>query len=80
MTTKATVGRIIHYVTTDRHGQEWHRPAIVNNAFESSENRVNATVFPDPFNDTEQAPYGVASIAQDEDTKAVGTWHYPERE
>lgn len=73
-----TIGRIVHVVIETRHGIQ-HRPAIVVNVFQNPDNRANLTVFYDHLNDGPN-PTTLGSVPQDEDTKAVGTWHWPERE
>lgn len=74
-----SIGRIVHYVI--QNGQ--HRAAVVVNYWPNDDQRANLTVFVDQMNDKEFAPNGnlaVGSAKQDEETKAPGTWHWPERE
>lgn len=87
---KPSVGRIVHYVLppnaehlhAEAAGQ--HRPATVVRTWPDYA-RINLRVF---LGGTNDAPHGhliggqlwASSVAQDEDTKAPGTWHWPERE
>lgn len=86
---KPSIGRIVHYVlpkiVRDYVFHDWavgeHRPGIIVSTWDGS--FINLQVFFDGSND---APIGdgaavvwVTSVSQDEETKAPGTWHWPER-
>lgn len=88
---KPSIGRIVHYVLAP--GE--HRPAIIVQVFAQSgylRNECNMQVVLDGANDERHMPSSMASsgtlgiqawrasVPQDEETKAVGTWHWPERE
>ncbi len=73
---EVTVGRIVHYVMPDMQ----HRPAIVVRVWGPT--CVNLQVITDGSNDGQQFAHGHVwrtSVLHDEDTKAVNTWHWPER-
>lgn len=87
---RPTVGRIVHYVSYGTPGGEYTsqcRAAIVTEV----DGRQYATVGSggDAI-DQDPAPIGLCvlnpsgmffdEVAQDEDSKAGGTWHWPERE
>lgn len=86
---RATVGRIVHYVSYGTPGGEYTsqcRAAIITDV----DDRQYATMGSggDPL-DVDHAPVGLAVLnpsgmffneaVQDEDGKAGGTWHWPER-
>jgi hypothetical protein len=88
-----SVGRIVHYVLPDgspRAGE--HRAAVITGYFGNAEilgaSPANLTVFFDQPDDVAGGlmKHGLEiyqgrafSASQDEDTKAPGTWHWPER-
>ncbi len=86
---KPSVGRIVHYVlggpadaeTVNPNSTGEHRPAIIVRV--RDERTVQLQVFTDGHNDRANHPEGLmwrTSVHEDEDTKAPGTWHWPERE
>ena len=81
MDEKVTVGRIVHYVLKGgRLGSGEHRAAMVMAVWRSG--TPNLRVFLDGGNDGAM-PDGVLwepYVQQDEETKAPGTWHWPERD
>ena len=66
---KPTIGRIVHVVQ-----DEQHLPAIVFRVPAGAPTELWVTVF-GPF-----GPDTRSNVPQDEETKAEGTWHSPERE
>lgn len=75
---KPTIGRIVHYV----YGEAEHRPAIIVHVW--SPETVQLQVFNDTdpqgrANDARPQVDWQTSVPQDEDEKAPGTWHWPER-
>jgi len=86
---KVSVGRIVHYVFKDRNGELVHRPAIVvHDCFADwgvyqEQEGVQLQVFTDGTNDGPDYAAGIVwrtSVYHDEETKAEGTWHWPERD
>ncbi len=80
MPQEPTIGRIVHYVLDDV--MDEHRPAIIARVF--SPVMVNLQVFVDGQNDSGLVQVGSllwkSSVEHDEEFKATGTWHWPERE
>ncbi len=81
---KPSIGRIVHYVLDGDHHQAVgsHRPAIIVREPWTPE-MLNLQVFTDGENDGPRNVSGIVwrtSVHQDEETKAPGTWHWPERE
>jgi hypothetical protein len=90
MTQKVSIGRIVHYVLAD--GQ--HRPAIIVAAFHARANltvfidqmndynpgsmNMNTNLMPSGSAFLAGGTLAVGSAHQDEETKAAGTWHWPE--
>ncbi len=80
---KPTVGRIVHYVLDRGRGKGEHRPAIVVNDWAGLHEVIQLQVLTDGTNDGDEFATGIAwrtSVHQDEEKKAPGTWHWPERE
>lgn len=80
-----SVGRVVHYVLEVGPHQGDHRPAIIVNVW--SRDLVNLQVFTDGGNDVspshdhrgpESMTLWRTSRPHDEETKALGTWHWPE--
>lgn len=69
---KPSIGRIVHVVIETQHGIQ-HRPAIVVNVFQNSDNRANLNPFYDHLNDDGARQTTLGSVPQDEEGKAVGT-------
>lgn len=70
---KPSVGRIVHYVS----GDGSHLPAIITKVWSvTALCTVNLTVFSDGY----QPALGMTSVILDEESKKVGTYHWPERE
>jgi hypothetical protein len=81
-----TEGLIVHYVMDRGHNIGVHRPAIVVRDWKQQNGLVQLQVFTDGLNDGfvdhNGAPINViwcTSVAHDEQEKAPGTWHWPER-
>lgn len=84
-------GRIVHYVLSDGNYPGEHRPAIIVKVWGDEKGNpkpdslVNLQVFTDNVNDYITAHPGGSgllwrtSVANDEDTKEPGTYHFPER-
>lgn len=75
------IGDLVHYVLDHGPSMDEHRPAFVVRVW--SEKSVNLQVFTDSdpnmtANDCMPQVLWATSIAQDEETKAGRTWHYPE--
>lgn len=74
---KASIGRIVHYVSYGTPGGEFPsvcRAAIVTETFPGDGSVVSLAVL---------NPSGMffnVGVALDEETKAGGSWHWPERE
>ena len=74
---KPTVGRIVHYVSYGTPKGEFAsqcRAAVIAEVLHPSEKDVSLVVL---------NPNGLffnTNVPQDEETKAGGTWHWPERE
>lgn len=86
---KHLVGRHVHYVLeSDSYKDDLNsgsygecRSAIIVRAW--SAETVQLQVLTDGYNDGKQYAAGLVwrtSVHQDEETKAPGTWHWPERE
>lgn len=84
-----TIGRIVHYVLGGGRSEGQHRPAIIidecNHRFGVNgytREECQLMVFPDGTNDgfPTTAPMWATSVPHDEETKAPGTWHWPERD
>ena len=88
-----TVGRIIHYVPRPEELLESHQPSptcptphvagVIVRVWDKERGYINATIFPDGSNTGLKFGSGPdncwrTSISYDEETKAPGTWHYPE--
>lgn len=68
-----TVGRIVHYVPTEEHGNDNCHAAIITQVSGTEEDVVSLCVF---------APSGVYHVdrtAYDSTLFGYGTWHWPER-
>lgn len=84
-------GRIVHYVLPDGNYPGEHRPAIIVKVWNDKDGNpqpdslVNLQVFTDSVNDFITAHPGGSgimwrtSVHNDEDEKALGTFHWPER-
>lgn len=74
---KPTVGRIVHYVSLVSPGGEFkpqHRAAIISDVLHPSTVDVSLVVL------NPNGMYFNLNCPQDEEAKAPGTWHWPERE
>jgi hypothetical protein len=83
-----SIGRIVHYVLDSGPSQGQHRPAIVVETFPAvsagnppAEDAIlQLNVFTDGPNDGSRGPVLWRSrISRDEERKAPGTWHEPEK-
>lgn len=71
---KPTVGRIVHYVSENANGETVHRAALITETDATAVEAVGLMVIePQGFNFK-------SGVRPDEETKPVGTWHWPERE
>jgi hypothetical protein len=91
---KLTIGRIVHFVLpgtilpgNKQHRAGAHRPAIIVaiNCEGTQHETLQIQVFTDGSNDgigkdANRNLYWATSVRHDEDGKAPGTWHWPERE
>ena len=64
------IGRIVHYVGTDRE----HAPAIVTRVVDLEKGIINLTVFPDL-----EEPYFRYEVPYKETTEKASSWHWPEQ-
>ncbi len=82
-----STGRIVHYVLREGRNAGEHRPAIITKVWGDpavQDVHVQLQVFTDATNDF---PTGLGSngllwatsVMQDEESQALGTWHWPER-
>ena len=87
---KPSVGRIVHYVFKDRHGEMVHRPAMVvrnwahENGMDAGEadDMVQLQVFTDGTNDGPEYASGLywaTSVHEDATGEKEYSWHWPER-
>lgn len=81
-----SVSRIVHYVLPDGQHPGEHRPAIIVKVWgDQPDSMVNLQVFTDSVNDFVTSHPGGSgimwrtSVHRDEDTKAPGSYHFPER-
>lgn len=84
-----TVGRTVHYVLTGGRNPGEHRPAIIVRRWDRATypdgETVQLQVFTDATNDYLPDQVGsnglmwATSVHHDEETMAVGTWHWPGR-
>lgn len=78
------VGHTVHYVLTGGRNPGDHRPAIIVRRWSTTSETVQLQVFTDATNDYLPNQVGAnglmwaTSVAHDEDTKSIGTWHWPE--
>lgn len=85
---KPSVGRIVHFVLKDRHGELVHRPAIVVRNWADEGHYVDVEgvqlqVFTDDTNDGPEYASGLfwaTSVHHEEEDKKEYSWHWPERE
>lgn len=80
---KVSVGRIVHYVMPEGRAQGGHRAAVVVRVWDAEAGYVNLQVITDGTNDGPECASGLlwaTSVLPDEETKAEGTWHWPERD
>lgn len=82
-----SVGRIVHYVTHPARGfrhEGVHRPAVIVHVWSPGHPNgcVQLQVFADgnggEYNDGTPNVVWATSVTHDEETKAPGTWHWPE--
>lgn len=81
-----TEGQMVHYVLESGRCNGDHRPAIVVRDWQQPNGLVQLQVFTDGINDdicdgheTARNVLWRTSVHQDEETKAPGTWHWPEK-
>ena len=80
-----SIGRIVHAVIADKHGEPIVRPAIVVYVWDKASGCCNLQVFIDGSNDVSAiGPHGPAatlwktSVLHSEEPQ-LGTWHWPPR-
>jgi hypothetical protein len=83
------VGRIVHYVLEDGPNAGEDRPAMIVRVWNLETGYCNLLVFLDGINDGHKIEYQAGgtiapmlwktSRSFDSETKAPGTWHWPER-
>ena len=80
MSQKIAIGRIVHAVIKDAHGELVTRPAIITRTWGAECLTVQATVFPDAINDGLGETLGKSSLVFDASGNGENTWHWPVRE
>lgn len=77
---RIAVGRIVHYVFTNKHGELVHRPAIVVNDWSATHpnQMVNLQVLVDGTNDVDDYKGSIwATSVPHSESPVENTWHWP---